>query len=178
MKWCAEQGLRRTGDLPASRIDFPGGAGHRLRVLVAGSATEVIGLCYALMMTAVPDDEEEKFRGGLVWLQDWDIWSATTERVGHLLLTAVRGPTPEAANVRARPANLFEPEEFVQAHTILSLALLFQWDAHYVPLVGGFYAFLSHHGHIEVVTPHRKAHDSLLARFERGGYSPAPVGHV
>lgn len=178
MKWCAEQGLHHAGDLPASHIGFPGEVGYRLRIPVAGSATEVVGLGYALIMTAVPDDEEANFRGGLVWLQDWDIWSGTTERVGHLLLTALRKPAPEAENIRSRPANLFKPSEFVEAHTTLSLALLFQWDAHYVPLVGDFYVFLSHHGRIEVVTRDRKTYDGLLARFERGGYSPAPVGHV
>lgn len=175
IRWCAERGLRAVNDLPTTRIGFPGAESHRLRFAVAGSATEVVGLGYALAMTAVPRDDETEFQGGLIWLQDWDIWSETTERVGHLLLDALRKSAKVPESMEASPAHLFGPPEFVEAHTVLALALLFQWDALYVPVVGDYFAFLSHHGHIDVVTRNPKLHSDLLARFERGGFNPTSV---
>ncbi|MBK7785614.1 MAG: hypothetical protein IPJ57_14110 [Gemmatimonadetes bacterium] len=177
IRWCAERGLQPVNELPSTRIGFPGGESYRLRLAVAGSATEVVGLGYALAMTAVPGDDETAFQGGLLWLQDWDIWSETTERVGHLLLNSLRQSAQGASPVRTSPAHVFHRSEFIEAHAALAVALLFQWDAFYVPVIGAFYAFLSHHGQIEVVARDKVTYSDLLARFERGGFSPAAVVH-
>lgn len=173
--WCGAKGIGTTGALPADRLSFRSGPGQRIRIKVPGPASEVLSLAYVLAMTGVPEDEEEHFPGALVWFQDWDIWSESTEQVGHVLLAGLRSGSKASAEVRARPGHLLGPRELVEAQALISLPLLFQWDAYFVPASGTYFAFASHHGNVDLVSEDQATGTDLLGRFRRGQLSPTIV---
>jgi hypothetical protein len=81
-----------------------------------------------LLFSDVNDGLSIDFRGGLIWLVDWNIWSETTEAVGLAVLEAAR-ISANAPPVDAAPAQLFDPGEMLGAQIALGLPLLFGWDA-------------------------------------------------
>jgi hypothetical protein len=113
-------------------------------------------------------DEENAFGGALVWLTDWDIWSETIERVGLELLRGVRNSDNA---VRETPAHLFEPSEQVGTHVLLSLIMLFQWDAFLIPPVGRTIVRASHDGYVEISANSPEDMTFLKAWFEDGQWA-------
>jgi hypothetical protein len=174
-EWCLERGLAGEGSLPATRITFRDGFEQRIRIPVSGSPGEIVTMAYVLLMSDVPDDDERQFAGGLLWLQDWDIWSETTERVGLLLLRGSRCHAKPDYAIKDRPAELFDGSEFPAAQAALALPLMFQWDAYFVPLSGSYFVYSSHHGHVDVVVQDGAQQQAFLRRFEEAGLRPAVV---
>src|SRR3989449_6216296 len=80
-QWCLARGIR--ADLARLvSLSFQGGSSNCLEIPLPREATRSMALAYILLMTLVPDDDESKFEGVLVWIRQWGIWSETTERVG------------------------------------------------------------------------------------------------
>jgi hypothetical protein len=173
--WCAARRLRVGGPRLSTRVSFAEQEPLRLRMSISGSPVDVLRLAYVLAMTGVPEDDERRFEGGLLWLQDWDIWSETTERVGHLLLRGLRPAGEQNTNLRLRPAELFEHGEFALTHATLAIPMMFQWDAHFIPASGEWLAFISHHGHIDLEVSTENAHEGMVGRFQHGGFNPTVV---
>ena len=146
--WCEAHGLGFRSDFQTATPLRLAGQAQAIRVSIEGSPTDVIGMAYVLLMTGVPDDNEEFFEGALIWLRDWDIWSRGAEQVGHLLAYGIRGSgTPSIAH---SPGHIFGSGEFVAARAVLTLPMLFQWDAIFAPANGRFLAILSHHGYVDL----------------------------
>lgn len=178
LKWCNERGIAIREDSPhSSRLRFDCGM-RAVRVGVDGSAVNIFNLAYVLLMTGVPDDDEDRFEGALVWLRDWDIWSEGIEHVGHLLLAGIRGSGLGSPSVLEAPAHVFGPDEFVAAKATLVLPMLFQWDALLAPVHGRFVACLSHHGHFDLFVPDIESELELVARFNVGGHDVQLLGEV
>lgn len=167
--WCRNQApaLARTL-LPTERAVVGGVRG--IRVPIVGSPIEVLGLSYVLIMTDVAGDDEARFAGGLILLQDWDIWSGGIEQVGHTLLGGLRmqvarAPSGSSPTVRDAPGHLVDAEEFVIARSMIALPMLFQWDALYMPAHGRLIAEFSHHGFVDLVVLGEAHEESLYSRF-------------
>lgn len=175
VEWCLERRLAADGALPATRISFMDGSEHRMRIPVRGSPVEIVAMAYVLLMSGVPDDDERNFAGGLLWLQDWDIGSETTERVGLMWLRGSRCSAEPDCAIKDCPAELFEQTEFPAAQAALALPLMFQWDAYLIPVSGGYLVYCSHHGHVDIVTRDRVDHQAMLQRFGEAGLSPVVV---
>lgn len=167
--WCADKAIESVGTLPADRLKFVTGSNFRVRVRIPDSRGDLLSLAYILAMTDIVNDSEEHFAGGLVWFQDWDIWSETIERVGLLLLVKLRGETPSTIGIRERPAHLLGSGELSEALALITLSLLFQWDAYFIPPTGRFFAFMSHHGDLDLVAASGDIADELKDRARRGG---------
>mgnify|MGYP001311035624 CR=1 FL=1 len=167
--WCRARGLVVGGLLPSNRLSF--GLEPRLgfRTPLTESAISLMSLAYVLLMSLVPDDDERRFPGGMLWLQEWDIWSETTERVGHLIARSLRGEEGSIESLQDRPAQLFGVSQITEAHAAFAIPLLFQWDAHFVPTTGTYCCFTSHDGHLDVYARDAEMLDCLVTRFEVGG---------
>ena len=85
-----------------------------------------MALAYILLMTLVPDDDESKFEGVLVWIRQWGIWSETIERVGMKIVESMRLVKGETRSIHDARAHLFDEHELVEAHALLLQPLLFQ----------------------------------------------------
>src|SRR2546425_7796991 len=97
-QWCLARGIR--ADLARLvSLSFQGGSSNCLEIPLPREATRSMALAYILLMTLVPDDDESKFEGVLVWIRQWGIWSETTERVGMNIVASIRLAKGEARSV-------------------------------------------------------------------------------
>ncbi|CAA9324925.1 MAG: hypothetical protein AVDCRST_MAG68-2031 [uncultured Gemmatimonadetes bacterium] len=58
-----------------------------------------------------------------------------------------------------------------EAHSLLTLPLLFQWDAYLVPISASFVVFISHDGYIDVFAESSDEYNRLRDYFQTGGWS-------
>src|ERR1041385_1782987 len=163
-QWCLARGIGAHLARLIS-LSFQGGSSNCLTIRLPLAPTRSIALAYILLMTLVPDDDESKFQGVLVWIREWEIWSETTERVGVKVVESLRLAKGEARSVRDAPAHLFDEHELVEAHALLLQPLFFQWDAFVVPPSGKYFAMVDHDGVLNIVTPDQVTHQALLHRF-------------
>lgn len=178
-EWCEARGIAvNPGRIP-NRLGFANRDELGLRVTASREGLRAVDLANVLLRSTLGgDDDEEDFPGGLLWLQDWNMWSETTERVGLMLLERLRGTETLATDLRAAPAQLFAPSEFVLAHASLTLPILFQWDAYVIPPREGLFMFISHHGHVDVVSSSETLHERLRKKFGDSVWSSTVIrGH-
>lgn len=125
-------------------------------------STRRLALAYSLLMTGTVDDDEASFEGCLLWLTDYAIWSPTFERVGLRLLD-VLAPGSEHAIGRIVA---FEAHEIIDAQSVLTLCMLFEWDAYLVPRSGEFIAFISHDSPVQVAARTPRLFEAFFERFD------------
>jgi hypothetical protein len=169
-QWCTSQGLDASGLTPSSKLQFRHPIPRRIRI-PAPVGLHAITLALTLLVSDVNDGLSIDFRGGLVWLADWNIWSESTEAVGMALLEATR-ISANAPPADTAPAQLFEPGEMVGAQIALGLPLLFGWDAYFVPLDLSFIVFVSHHEFADVVPAADSTFDGLFDRYVGADWKP------
>lgn len=150
LEWLREHGL----DVPepdglSRTLAEQGWAG--VSFSTKGSAAQQLLLAYFLVSELNQLDDESAFAGGLLRLSRWDIGSDVTDAPGIYLARSVWAPSTNDAKILPQ-AQLFEAGDFVAAQACVSLPILFEWDAHYVPASGTFIARISHEGFVEVVS--------------------------
>ena len=118
---------------------------------VPSDYSRVISLSYVVAMSDVPSDDELDFIGASIWIVDWNIWGEASDRVGCVLLDAVRLMAETPRPIAEAPVISLGAEEIGRAHSLLTRALIFQWDTYYVPGSNKFAAFLPHDGYIETI---------------------------
>jgi len=168
LTWCTTRNIVFT-DQRRTRLAFESGHPLAIAVRVPEPALRILALGYVLLTS--DDEDEEAFSGGLLWVNAWDIWSESFERVGWRITEGLRG-ADNPLSLRDAPGQLFGSGEFVDAQALLLQPMLFQWDAHYIPSSGGFFAHVSHHGDLAIVARDRELGDRLFARFEEGEWNP------
>lgn len=115
-------------------------------------------------MTGVEDFSEDRYEGGLLYLQNWAIGSESIEQVGYALLARIRGE--EELAVGDSPGHQIEPAEFVLAQTMLSIPMLFGWDAWYVAKNRSLSAAISHDGFVDLFSPSEHQTEDLRHRLD------------
>lgn len=156
------------------KLSFHEGSGRSFRVDVPANASRAISLAYVIVMSDVATDDEPDFIGSSLWLEDWNIWGEASDRVGVHLLEALRQQSGSSDSPRDTPVMVFGTAELSVAHSLLTLCLLFQWDAQYLAGSKRFCASVDHDGFIEIVATSDSMHRALFERFSRGGWSPYP----
>lgn len=163
-----ERGLEVGSGSPRERIVFARGEPPAVRITTPTKSLDQVALAYSLLMSSVHSDDEQDFPGGILWLQDWNIWSEVPERVGMALFDGLRGFAGFAKPTDEQAALLYDSSELVRLHSALSLVLMFQWDAHYVPSAGGFFAFASHEGYVDIHARTDAHRNALHVRLSEG----------
>src|SRR5216117_3106348 len=88
-QWCLARGI--AADSPKLvTLKFHSGLAKCWEIQLPREATRSMALAYILLMSMVPDDDESKFEGALLWIRQWGIWSETTERVGMNIVESIR----------------------------------------------------------------------------------------
>ncbi len=145
----------------------------RVRLSTPVAALEIAGLAYRLAITDVPAYDEERFAGALVWLRRWEIWSESIDGQGYVLLNSLRFTSERRDTLDVAPASAFAPGEFMKAAACLVLPMIFQWDAEFISAEGGFQAFVSHDGYVDVKIGNPEHVAEVLARFQQ--YRPVDL---
>jgi hypothetical protein len=88
----------------------------------------------------------------LVWLRDWTIWNDRSQDIGlrHLGLLTGAASLSEADDSRAQ-AFLLTPAEWREAIALLTIPILYGWDAHLFFKSALVLVDVSHHGTVRVV---------------------------
>jgi hypothetical protein len=171
-RWCAARQLVVTHDW-INRLAFQRGYPVGVRVRVPNTDRQSVAVAFVLLTAAAHGEEE--FSGGLLWLQDWDVWSEVMERPGRTLLAALRSPDSRASDFKAAPAHLFEAAEFALAQATALLPILFQWDAWFVPATPECFYRISHEGYVEARFRTASGFQRELARFRELGWEHTSV---
>lgn len=166
--WTEERELAVVG-ARGLRLAYEGGHPVGVEIPAPNTTQRLLALGYVLLASA--GGGEEDFLGGLLWLNEWDIWSESFERVGWRIAQRLKG-VEEAPSLGDAPAHLFTSHEFIDAQALLLLPMLFQWDAHFVPSSGEFFVYTSHEDRLLVVASNQVVCDRLFARFEEGDWNP------
>lgn len=162
----ADAWARAAGAAPDALLSPAGrGAGRPVRVHVPGEAHGAVGLAYALVTTRIPNHDEARFPGALLWLLRWEIWSESIDGAGYVLLDALRGYANRETAIGESPGHLFGPGSFAAAHACLSLPMLFRWDALYLTPDAALAAFISHEGYVDLTCRDERMHQDCLERF-------------
>jgi hypothetical protein len=151
-------------------VGFGESDSRRFRVRIPASGRRSVGLAYVLLMSEVRDDREDAFAGGLIWLTDWDIGSETFEQVGMALLQGLRGGELTSRNILGQSAHLFGKSELPLANALLTLPLVFLWDAWFLPAGGNWLARISNDGYVEMQAETEECLTRLEERFIQGGW--------
>ena len=161
--WCMERGIEVS---PSGRVMFQHQS-HRVMALVRPpESPRRVALAYALLSLDSAGGDEADFKGCLIRITDMDIWSPALDRAGQRLLATF---LPNA-RTEARLSWWFTPDEFVSAHALLALPLLFEWDAYLVTGSGHFAVFISHDGPVEISTKTQPLVEETAERLEEWGW--------
>ncbi|HEX6910570.1 MAG TPA: hypothetical protein VF142_09245, partial [Longimicrobium sp.] len=128
--------------------------------------TAIVALAYMIAITGVPDHEEMKFGGALLWLRRWEIWSESIDRTGYAFLHGLRGASERLPLIEASPAHVLQEGEFFQACALLALPMFFQWDARFLPADASYHVSVSHEGHLDLFANDQVRCNELLTRFK------------
>ena len=154
-EWCTNREVH--GDLENRRI-YP----FRFSITLEEKPSDVVLLTDYL----VPSWEESPFQGGLLWVTEFNIWGANSEKTGLAMLKHMRSGHRESATLSEKPAQFFGAEELYEAHAFLLLPILFGWDALWVPDSGSYVVSMGHHGTATVISRGRHTYDELLLRMK------------
>jgi hypothetical protein len=169
-QWCQSRGLTGGETGRANEWRFARDAQPDLEFTTDRRPPELVSLASACLLVGTQGGDDPDFAGALVWLLDWDIWGETSERIAVFLSQKVRGDTESRSSgaLRERPATLFSPGELVEAQALVSIPMLFQWDALVVPEPARAAAVISHHGGVLLKSASRVVYEQLSYRFEEG----------
>lgn len=131
------------------------------RIDLPSEAARTVAFAYAL----VANDPSYEFFGALVWYTTWDTGTPQIEQCGLKAVEQMRRGYGAGASIENAPAQLFRTDEMVDAQAFFTLALLWGWDAYYVPHGRRHFAYARQNGSLYLVTDDERELDGLLAAF-------------
>jgi hypothetical protein len=142
-KWCDASGYVLTDWRPT----LPSSS-ERVKISVPGdpqSLTELIDTLVGL---------ESPYRETVVWIADWTIWNERSQEIGlrHLILLAdsyADGGLHEESHIY-----LLEPSEWREAIALVTVPLLYSWDAYLLFRSATALVEVSHDAYIEISVAH------------------------
>jgi hypothetical protein len=167
-RWCAARSLETVH--AGRRARYLGFVEQHSSIVIdpGVKGMRTIGLARLLLIAGSTSQDDANFRGGLLWLRDWEIGSPELEAVGWEVLRLLRGRCQEPTELAATPAQGFSQSELLDAHLALAQPLMFGWDAYWVPEDASFFAFIHHHDVVHVVARERHLLESMGRRLSEG----------
>lgn len=172
--WCEERGIY--ADTGGRRVSLRYAAGQAscLQASLALAPGRLVALAHGLLLQDLAEPDTQDFAGALVWFRDWDIWNEASEAAGARMLELVRrGLAGGGTSVLDEgPAHLFTPQEFVDAHALLTIPLMFQWDAYVVPVSARCVALASHDAYVRITARTAAILSRITERFRAANWAP------
>lgn len=172
--WCEERGIYADTGGRLVSLRFAAGPTSCLQASLALAPGQLIALAHGLLLQDLAEPDPQDFAGALVWFRDWDIWNEASEAAGARMLELVRGglASGRAPSLHEGPGHLFTPQEFVDAHTLLTVPLLYQWDAYVVPVSARCVAFASHDAYVRITGCTAAILSRITGRFLAANWAP------
>jgi hypothetical protein len=171
--WCEDHGIRVDIKGKLVSLHYPANEQRCLQLAITDGAPALVAMAHGALLQDLVDPDPQDFAGALIWLRDWDIWSESFERTGIRMLETLRRQATgvESSSIRDTPAHVFGPQEFADAHALLMIPFMFQWDAYVVPASGRCFVFVSHHAHVRITAATEAINSRIAERFGSDGWS-------
>lgn len=134
-------GFRAFYDTPearTTRIDFPKSAG------------EFAYLASSLAFQNV--DEHCNWGGGTLVYDDWGVGDINGNLAGYQMVERIRSTFGELRPFHYAPVHRFREDERHLLTSFILAALVYGWDAYYIPTYEGWFAHISHDGYCAIAT--------------------------
>lgn len=82
--------------------------------------------------------------GGTLVFTDWGIWNERANLAGYQMVERIRSTFGEHRPFHIATANRFRVDEQLLLTSFILAALIYGWDAYYIPNYGGCFAHISH----------------------------------
>jgi hypothetical protein len=116
----------------------------------------------------------------LFWLADNGASGAMEFELACRAIEMLRASHCENRMILESPAYLLEPVDTVDAKLLVTMAVLFCWDAYVIPQHGRYFVWIDDDEAADVCCRNRDDYDKLLARFREWGVDPevGPIDHT
>lgn len=85
-----------------------------------------------------------QWAGGTLVYTDWGIWDEIANLAGYQMVERIRSTFGEHRSFAVAPVNRFRADEHLILTNFILGALIYGWDAYYIPNYGGCFAHISH----------------------------------
>lgn len=106
------------------------------------TAGEFAHLATTLPILSPMDGAE--WSGGTLVFTDWGIWNQSASLAGYQMVERIRSTFGEHRPFNVATVNRFRADEGLLLTNFILAALIYGWDAHYIPNYGGCFAHISH----------------------------------
>jgi hypothetical protein len=120
----------------------------------------------ALANSLLPYSETVPFRGALLWIRQWGVWSELVERAGVRVMEVMRLIHGETKPFAEAPGNVFDENELVDLQVCFVQPLLIGWDAFLVPESGNYLVATSHDETTCVLARTTEIHKRMLSELQ------------
>jgi hypothetical protein len=102
---------------------------------------------FAYLSTSLPilsPMDAVEWPGGTLVYTDWGIWDQSASLAGYQMVERIRSTFGEYRPFGVAPVNRFRADEQPLLTNCILAALIYGWDAYYIPNYGGCFAHISH----------------------------------
>jgi hypothetical protein len=107
--------------------------------------------------------DSAQWGGGTLIYTDWGIWDQRGNLSGYQMVERIRATFGEYRPFATAPVNRFRGDEQFLLPNFVLAALVYGWDACYVPNYGGCFAYISHDEWGCIVTETQKDFENISA---------------
>jgi hypothetical protein len=101
----------------------------------------------------------------VLWLRDWTIWNERSQEIGLKMVDLIAGTVPHIGERDTAQAYILSGDEWREAIALLTVPMLFGWDAHFLYGSGSVLIDVTHHS--EIVASFSSNNESAAAQFRR-----------
>ena len=98
------------------------------------------------------ESDRAEWGGGTLIYDDWGVWSLAGNLAGYQMVERIRSTFGELRPFNEAPVHSFRQDERHLLTSFILAALVYGWDAYYIPNYEGWFAHISHDGFCVVVT--------------------------
>ena len=119
---------------------------------------QAVAFVYALLAL----EQNSTFYGALMWFTNWGAGTPQIEQCGLRILEQMRRGYGIVDSVENSPAHLFRSDEMIDAQAFATLALLWGWDAYFLPHGLRYFAYIRENSRVYLVSDEEKTLAYLL----------------
>jgi hypothetical protein len=124
----------------------------------------------AVTLPMLCEMDRVEWGGGTLIFTDWGIWSESANVAGYQMVERIRSSFGELRPFEVATVNLFRRDEHPLLTSFILAALIYGWDAYYVPNYGGCFVHISHDEYCLIVTKTTEDFEKIVGpHLERAG---------
>ena len=98
----------------------------------------------AVSLPMLKEMDTFQWGGGTLIFTDWGIWNQEASLAGYQMVERIRSTFGELRPFNVATVNRFREDEHLLLINFVLAALIYGWDAYYIPNYGGRFAHISH----------------------------------